>query len=314
MLAVALMAGSAAAWLSQRQIQNRIDAIEAEAQAARTPVVVAAFNLEAGQRLTADMAAVRDIPGEWLPTGFIDPARFADVEGSVLAYPVRAGEPIASVHLESERPAALAERLHEGRRAVTIPVDEISSVSGLLQPGDLIDLYVSFEHRGKRVTMPLLQKMRVLATGRRTETPDGTGDAPHGGFSTVTLDASPEEAVKLITARDSGVMTAMLRRPGDGSPASARASGDLPALLGLKDAAPPEPRKKPKVEVIYGDRAPRRIPGLGEVAQDEPALPDGRDLSMAFSWGTGEDATIGARPPAASPVRLPARTVGEGKP
>lgn len=270
-LAVALAAGGLAAWLSQRQIQGRIDAIEAEARAARVAVVVAAIDLEAGQSLAADSAAVREIPAEWAPSGYLAPDRFGAIEGGVLVHPVRAGEPILPLYVEAERPAPLAYRLGEGRRAVTIPVDEISSVSGLLQPGDLIDLYVSFEHRGKRVTMPLLQRMRVLATGRQTESPGAGGESARGAFSTVTLDAAPDDAVKLITARDAGVMTAMLRRAGDHSPAPARVAGGLASMLGLGDAEPPAPRRAARAAVIYGDRAPRRIPSLGEApAGDEP--------------------------------------------
>ncbi|WP_343928252.1 Flp pilus assembly protein CpaB [Pigmentiphaga daeguensis] len=272
-LVVALGAGSLAAWLGQRQIQGRIDAIEADARAARIAVVVAASDLEAGQRLSADLAAVREIPAEWAPSGAVDPGRFGDLDGAVLAHPVRAGEPLLPLHLEAGRPAPLAERLGEGRRAVTIPVDEISSVSGLVQPGDLIDLYVSFDHRGKRTTMPLLQRMRVLATGHQTETQGAGGEAPRGAFSTVTLDATPDEAVKLIIARDGGILTAMLRRPGDGSPAPGRVSGGLASLLGLGDAEPPEPRRRAGATIIYGDRAPRRIPGLGEAGEGQGGLP-----------------------------------------
>ncbi|AZG07792.1 Flp pilus assembly protein CpaB [Pigmentiphaga sp. H8] len=272
-LAVALAAGGLAAWLGQRQIQGRIDAIEAEARTARIAVVVAAADLHAGQRLSADLAAVREIPAEWAPSGAIDPDRFGDFDGGVLAHPVRAGEPLLSLHLEAVRAAPLAERLSEGRRAVTIPVDEISSVSGLVQPGDLIDLYVSFDHRGKRTTMPLLQRMRVLATGRQTEMPGAGGEAPRGAFSTVTLDAAPEEAVKLIIARDGGVLTAMLRRPGDGSPAPGRVTGGLASLLGLGEGEPPQPRRHAGATIIYGDRAPRRIPGLAETGAEQGVQP-----------------------------------------
>lgn len=272
-LAVALSAGGLAAWLGQRQIQGRIDAIEADARAARIAVVVAASDLDAGQRLTAESAAVREIPAQWAPSGAVVPGRFGDLEGGVLAYRVRAGEPLLALHLEAGRPAPLAQRLGEGRRAVTIPVDEISSVSGLLQPGDLIDLYVTFDHRGKRTTMPLLQQMRVLATGHQTETPGAAGDVPRGAFSTVTLDATPDEAVKLIIARDGGVLTAMLRRPGDGSPAPGRVAGGLAALLGLGEGEPPGPRRQAGATIIYGDRAPRRIPGLGEADAGQGVQP-----------------------------------------
>ncbi|VCU71578.1 SAF domain protein [Pigmentiphaga humi] len=307
-LAVALAAGGAAAWLSQRHIQARIDAIEAEGRASRTQVVVAARDLEPGMRVSAESAAVRELARDWLPADFIDPSRFHEIEGAALAQHVRAGAPLLPAHLENER-QALAQRLEQGRRAVTIPVDEISSVSGLLEPGDLIDLYVSLEHRGKRVTVPLLQKMRVLATGHRTEIPGGGAEAMRGGFSTVTLDATPEEAVKLIAAREGGVVTAMLRRPGDGSPAPAQASGDLPAMLGLKEpAAPAMPRKPSSASVIYGDRMPRRIPGLGEEAAEEAGMALGQDAWM----GTARDASMRRWEPALPRHAAPPPAQGAG--
>lgn len=283
MLAVALGAGTAAAWLSQRHIQGRIEAIEAEALAARTPAVVASVDLRPGQVVTIETVAVRDIPGEWLPSGFIAPERFAQVEGGVLAHPVRAGDPILWAHLAPDRPAALSDRLAEGRRAVTIPVDEISSVSGLLQPGDVIDLYVSLDHRGKRVTVPLLQRMRVLATGHHTDSSGPEGESGRSGFSTVTLDATPDEAVKLIAARDGGVLTAMLRRPGDGSSSPPKPAGDLPALLGLKAPAPKPRRPSSSVAVIYGDKAPRSIPRLDE--------PHGVGAAPEGEWTDGGETT-----------------------
>src|SRR5690606_30674432 len=114
---------------------------------------------------------------------------------------------------------SLSARLTEGRRAVTMPVDEINSLSGMLQPGDLIDLYVSFEHRRRRVTAPLLQGVLVLATGPRTfadgERSQQAPGAGAGGYSAITLDTSPEDAVKLVAARQAGTITAMLRHPRD---------------------------------------------------------------------------------------------------
>ncbi|GAA4336418.1 Flp pilus assembly protein CpaB [Pigmentiphaga soli] len=277
MLAVALAAGAAAAWLSQRHIQARIDAIEAGARTETTPVLVAAADLPAGSRLDADAVAVRDMPVEWVPSAALGPARYAEIESARLAYPLRRGDPVLEVHVKTH-PAFLSDRLADGRRAVTVPVDEMGSVSGLLKPGDLIDLYVSFEHRGRRTTRPLLQSVRVLATGQQLDG-DAGGTAAGGGFSTLTLDASPEDAVKLVAARDGGTLTAMLRRPDDPRPAAAVPRGDLPGLLGMSD--PPPPRSDgPRVSVIYGDRPPRVIPRLGpppaaDVSTDDAAAADG---------------------------------------
>src|SRR3546814_5446906 len=94
----------------------------------------------------------------------------------------------------------------------------------LLQPGDLIDLYVSFVHRGQHLTAPLLQGVRVLAMG------GGVDAAP-----SITLEASAQDAIKLVAARHGGTLTAMLRHRGDGAAPQAAASGDLAGLMGRSE-------------------------------------------------------------------------------
>jgi hypothetical protein len=97
----------------------------------------------------------------------------------------------------------------------------------------------------------------------------------------VTLDASPEQAMKLIAARDGGTMTAMLRRPDDARPAVAAPPRDLASLLGMDDKPPPLPKPN-GVAVIYGDRAPRSIPRLGEQLQpDAPERLPGETLELS---------------------------------
>ena len=276
MLAIALTAGAVAAWLSQRYVQARIDQVEAGARKPQIAVLVAAEDLPAGARLTQASIAVREMPGEWLSDSALTPEHAESVLSASLSHPVRRGEPILSAHLEAARARSLADKLVAGRRAVTLPVDDMSSVSGLLQPGDLIDLYVSFDHRGKPVTVPLLQGMKVLATGRQIEA-DVPGSAlistseAGRSFSTVTLDASPEEAVKLIAARQNGTVTAMLRGAKEKHAVASAYLGDLGKLLGLQEPVPERvPPKRAQVPIIYGDRTPRSIPKLGE-AWSEPA-------------------------------------------
>ncbi|NYE26430.1 Flp pilus assembly protein CpaB [Pigmentiphaga litoralis] len=309
MLAVALSAGAIAAWLSQRYVQARIDQVEAGARKPQVAVLVAAEDLPAGARLTHASIAVRDMPGEWTSDSALTPEHAEAVLSASLSHPVRRGEPILWAHVEAARARSLADKLAAGRRAVTLPVDDMSSVSGLLQPGDLIDLYVSFDHRGKPVTVPLLQGMKVLATGRQVEADSGgSASTPTNetgrSFSTVTLDASPEEAVKLIAARQNGTVTAMLRGAAESKAVSSAYLGDLGKLLGLQEPAPDRaPPKRAQVPIIYGDRTPRTIPKLGEAWSDP--------VPGAMEGGPGIDAT--ARPPAggtALPVMPWAATSG----
>ncbi|OZI23641.1 Flp pilus assembly protein CpaB [Bordetella genomosp. 9] len=247
MAAVTIAAGLLAAWAARQHIQGRIEQIEADAKVATVPRLVAAYDLTPGTRLEEAYVAVRDIPTAWAPSDALAPEDFASYTYSVLAHPLRRGDPVQRSHLAPRKAAPLSSRVSSGRRAITIPVDDINSLSGMLQAGDLLDLYVSFEHGRRQITAPLLQGVLVLATGRAGD----DDEAMAGAFSTITLDAGPEDAVKLVAARQAGRITAILRHHRDADTNATAARGDLAALLGMDDADDARPRPVP---VLYGDR------------------------------------------------------------
>ena len=260
---IALGSGLLAAWAARHHIQGRIEQIEAASRSPTVSRLVAAQDLSAGARLDADSLAVRQIPVQWDASAALAPDDFEAVAGSLLAHDLRRGDLLLNVHLAPAHRPALSGRVADGRRAITIPVDDISSQAGMLQAGDLLDLYVSFEHRGKRVTAPLLQGALVLATGSQPAGAlAGDDDTQPGTYATVTLDASPEDAVKLVAARQAGSITAILRNHRDGAPVSAATRGDLASLLKLDVGKAPEPR----IPVWYGDTAQD---SAGEMADDE---------------------------------------------
>jgi Flp pilus assembly protein CpaB len=268
LLGAAVAAGLLAAWSAREHLRERIAQIEAQSRAPTVRRLVAARDLPAGTRLDADHVAVRDIPAQYAAADTLPPERYGEVDGAMLDRPVSRGDPILPAYLARPTDPPLSSRLSEGRRAVTMPVDEINSLSGMLEPGDIIDLYVSFEHRRRRVTVPLLQGVLVLATGPRMLA-GGAQDAGGnvGGYSAITLDVSPQDAVKLVAARQAGVVTAMLRHPRDVHASDAAARGDLASLLGLD---PPRPRARQSVPVIYGNRPLARIPDLGAAVSVPP--------------------------------------------
>src|SRR5690606_32836290 len=215
--------------------------------------LVAAHDLPAGTRLHADHVAIRDIPAQYAAADTLAPERFGEIDNAVLDRPVASGDPIVPAYVARPVDPPLSTRLAQGRRAVTMPVDEINSLSGMLEPGDLIDLYVSFEHRRRRVTAPLLQGVLVLATGTNTQQVHDAAQLRQGAYATVTLDAAPEDAVKLVAARQSGTITAVLRHPTDSVSTQKAVRGDLASLLEIDTAPPPAVRKK--IPVIYGNKA-----------------------------------------------------------
>ena len=273
-----LAAGALALHMRERERQiedrTRLDMVER---------IVAARDLAAGTRLTPDDLAVRGFPARWVGGDTLPLTRLGELEGRVLGTAVRAGDALLPVHTVRPQPAFSAQ-LAPGRRAITLPVDQVNSLSGLLQPGDLIDLYVSFDHRRKRLTAPLLQGVLVLATGRETRASEA--GAEESAYSTVTLDAAPEDVVKLVAARQAGTLTAILRHPGDARADRRAARGDLAALLGVGD--PPRAPARRAV-ILYGSSGARALPAWarpeGQLARPGNGwfdLPGEQDLASAW--------------------------------
>lgn len=261
MLVLAVVAGLMAAWAARQHINGRVQLLEAQARVPTSQRIVAAHDLPAGTRLTDDHLMLRSFPAAAVSSDSLPPERYTELTGAILRAPLRAGDIVLPVHTATQSQAAFSSHLASGRRAITMPVDAINSVSGLLQPGDLIDLYVSFEYQRRRITAPLLQGVLVLATGANTHFASGRAEGTQAPYATVTLDAAPEDAVKLVAARQSGTITAVLRSPLDSAATQKAVRGDLASLLGVN--RPPPPRSE-RAQVLYGNKSVRRVARIGQ--------------------------------------------------
>ena len=104
-------------------------------------------------------------------------------------------------------------------RAISIPVDQVSSVTNLIQPNDNVDVLGTFRFPDMRgdnsldtVTMTILQNVKVLAVGSRwgNNISDGSNVAQRS-YSTVTLQLYPDEVEMVIFASQKGKITLSLR-------------------------------------------------------------------------------------------------------
>src|SRR3546814_1680294 len=89
---------------------------------------------------SSDLLALRHFPANVASSGSLAPGRFTELTGTMLRAPLRGGDAVLEVHTTGQDHAAFSSHLSAGRRAISMPVDAINSVSGLLQPCDLIDL------------------------------------------------------------------------------------------------------------------------------------------------------------------------------
>jgi pilus assembly protein CpaB len=249
-LGVALVVGGAAAFGINRYIKKQVDDLEAKEKGKATvEVVVAKADLPKGSSLSAETVSIRKIPREWAHSNAISPEQFGRAENTKLATPAGRGEPILWAQLEGQKAPSFSARIAPGRRAITVPVDEISSISGMVIPGDMIDLMVNVKKDRSSVMFALMQSVQVLATGTQsTQTTNAEGGKENRTYTTITLDASPEEAKRILAARDVGKVTALLRAPGDKGVISS-AQSDPYTLLGIRNQIPVA---QSSVPVIYG--------------------------------------------------------------
>jgi pilus assembly protein CpaB len=182
-------------------------------------VATAAINIPARTNVTPEMVNLKEIPQRFVHP---DAARSGqDVIGKITLSDITAGEPILRTKLVAPQDTShgLAYRLQEGERAVTVAVNDVSSVAAMVQPDDRVDVLVTLEDpnpaagaKSGSCTTTMLSKMRVIATGQ-TLVP--RGDPKGATFPTVTFAATPLQAQLLVLASERGSIRLTLRMPVD---------------------------------------------------------------------------------------------------
>ncbi len=217
---------------------------EAEAAVPTGPrVLVAKRALPAGTIITADALGFQPWPKE-----LVQDAYFLDGEadmnkllGTVVRYPVTAGEPVTQGALVSPGDRGfLAAALGPGMRAVTVPVSATTGVAGFVFAGDRVDLVLTQQIDGEgdgpalKTAETVLRNLRVLATDQTTEkTTDENGKTVVSEFRTVTLEVTPKIAEKIAVAQTIGQISLVLRsisdNPAELEKALASGSVQIPA-------------------------------------------------------------------------------------
>ncbi|MGB0865888.1 MAG: Flp pilus assembly protein CpaB [Granulosicoccaceae bacterium] len=203
-------------------------------------VVVPSVTLGKGETILEEHLSLRRIPVEFVHSDSVRESNYVEALGQRLLYPVEAGKPLLWAHLELGKNGTFSSLLENGRRALTISVDEINSLSGFLQPDDKVDLFLTYSNNGNRTTRLLMQKLRVIATGTMTRSPED-GSQATTNYGTLTVDVTPQEAERLIYAQSAGSITATLQNPESAPETIKTASTNMNNLFGEK------PKKKRRV-------------------------------------------------------------------
>ena len=220
----AIVMGLLAAWLSVNYLKNREQVIADQlAEDAKggpsTSVVVATSDVPKGTPVDGSIMAARDVPTDLLYDDVVTADNFGDIEGKTLIRPVLKGRPIRKSDVYDDRPRDLASELTPGHRALTIDIDELNSFSQMLRAGGYVDLYLMAQNpsapgAGNEIR-PLLAKVRVIATGTALQVPhevEQMQPKAAANYSNITVDVTPEDAVRIALATQVGRIRAVLRK------------------------------------------------------------------------------------------------------
>ena len=256
MMAVAVLFGIAAVVLASVWMAKQ------SANSAQR-VVVAVADVGRGQKLLPDMLKLEEISVKNLPkNAFTDFSKLAD---RVLKSNVMRGEVLSEDKLAPPGTVGgLSAMITEGKRAITVRVNDVIGVAGFALPGNYVDVIVNLEREpteaernarpALQVSKIVLERILVLAVAQEVS----RDDTKPRVVNAVTLEVSPEQAEHLDLARSVGTLSLALRNQIDPkSPATPGATkrtllDDLaapPVLAQAKPAAPPK-RAAPKPRVM----------------------------------------------------------------
>jgi pilus assembly protein CpaB len=201
-------------------------------------VIVAADDLQVGTKIDD-----KDIRIVHFPAGDLPDGRFHlknKVIGRGVVLPIAKGEFILTNKLAGENAGfGLPSLIPPGMRAVSVRVNDTTSVSGFVLPGTRVDVLLTGNPQGsnEQQTTTVLENVAVIATGQRLER-NSAGEPQSAPV--VTLLVSPDDAERLTLATSQGHIQLALRNPLDTKQEDVAAVKSNSLYKGSSEPAPVE--------------------------------------------------------------------------
>jgi len=215
-LLLAIFFGLAAAWGVRSYLLDIKEKYRAEGDFVK--VVVAAKYIPRGTKITSKEISIKEIPKQYAhPSSATD---VAEVIGKISTYEIFPGEQVIKERFceKGETKYGLAYLVAEGERAVTVSVNKVSGIAGLVQPGDRVDVFTTINYDNEIQSNLLIQNVKVLAVDRSLEENVQSVNTSNSSYpETITLAVTPGQAQKIILASEAGSIRLALRSPTDKS-------------------------------------------------------------------------------------------------
>ncbi|HVL58672.1 MAG TPA: Flp pilus assembly protein CpaB [Burkholderiaceae bacterium] len=263
MLTLSIVAGLAAVLLAARWLA-------VQQASGQTHIVVAARDLDLGQPLNGSMLSLVPWPSHSVPQEAFRDTKL--LQGRVLRSQLVRGEPVLEPKLAPVgTKGGLSAVIAQGRRAITVKVNEVVGVAGFALPGNYVDVLVNTQDEQNRpVSKIVLERILVLAVAQEAS----RDDTKPRVVNAVTLEVTPEQAERIDLSRSVGTLSLVLRNQIDTDPtatggtrktdllsktapepardAAPRPSTPRPRITPVALPSAPAPAEKVQVEVIRG--------------------------------------------------------------
>lgn len=252
MLAISLAMAIGAALVARNWLKERIEPRTA-ADPETATVVMATTEIPFGESVEASHLRLQDVPVELRHDAAF--AAVDEVVGQVATQMIYPGEMIIAPRIaQSGGGSGLAAVLEQGKRAVTVRVNDVLGVAGFLLPGNRVDVVATRRSNGANndiASETILSDIQVLAVDQLASQAD---DDPII-VRAVTLAVTPEQAERLVRATQEGQVQLTLRNPFE--KAAPLVAAEEPVPEPEAKPTPPQPRRvyRPtfyNVEVIRG--------------------------------------------------------------
>lgn len=222
-----LVAAMCATLLVRMLVKPR--ATVATPEAAEVQLIVAAKQLDAMTIVDAPATTVKTVKKEDAPPGAI--TNSVQVVGKVLTRPMAEGEVFTKSSFSTDQKVYFAAAITEGKRAVTISLQDHNGMAGILYPGSVVDVLVTMMGPGEgtstAVSTTVLQGLQVIGVGTQTvaaeeefkdKTPGALAKTGQINFRMITLLVTPKQAEILQLATKFGSVSLAMRNPRDNKP------------------------------------------------------------------------------------------------
>jgi Flp pilus assembly protein CpaB len=172
-LIVAVLIAAISAWGAYRIIAD----MRTSSRVITRSVVVAAQDISEGASLTSNSLALAELPVAAIPAGAF--SETDSVVERVARVPIFKGEAIVPGRLAPiGTTPGIEVKISPGKRAMAVRIDDVTGLSGLMQPNSRVDVLVTLrEESGNtgRISKLFMSNMRVLSVGSQVErAADGT--------------------------------------------------------------------------------------------------------------------------------------------